>query len=100
MKRRLIIIALALCLVNVGGWSMFSQAQAANLKSQGKHSQIHTPHGTSHAKHIQASKAHTVQKASESQNENGSDSENENLPGVGHADKDGVNVDHQFEGVE
>jgi hypothetical protein len=25
---------------------------------------------------------------------------NENLPGGGHQDQDGVNVDHQFEGVE
>jgi hypothetical protein len=34
---------------------------------------------------------------------NGSDSENENLPGGGHADEDnglGVQVDHQFDGVE
>lgn len=103
MKRRLIIIALALCLINVGGWSMLSQAHAAHLKSQGKHLQIHTPHVTSQAKHTQVSKAHTVQKAGESQKENGLDSENENLSGGGHADEDnglGIEVDHQFEGVE
>jgi len=103
MKKRLIIIALALGLINVGGWSMLPQAHAAHSKSQGKHLQIHTPHVTSQAKHIQASKAHTVRKASVSQKENGTDSGNENLPGGGHSDEDnglGVEVDHQFDGVE
>jgi len=28
------------------------------------------------------------------------ESENENLPGGGHTDPDGIDVDHQFEGVE
>ncbi len=105
MKRRLIIIALALGLINVGGWSMLPQAHAAHSKSQGNHLQIHTPHVTSQTKHTPVSKAHTVRKASESQKEkeNGSDSENENLPGGGHADENnglGVEVDHQFDGVE
>lgn len=103
MKKILVITALVFGLISTGGWTLLSQAQAANPKSQGKHLQIHTPHVTSQAKHIQASKAHTVQKASESQNENGSDSENENLQGGGHADEDnglGVEVDHQFDGVE
>ena len=103
MKKRLIIIALALCLINVGGWTLLTQAQAAHPKSRATHLQIHTPHVTSHTKHAPVSKAHTVRKASESQKENGSDSGNENLPGGGHADEDnglGVEVDHQFEGVE
>ena len=100
MKRRLIIIALALCLINAGGWTLLSQAHAAHPKSQANHLQIRTPHVTSQTKHTPVSKAHTVRKANESQKENGSDSENENLPGGGHADKDGENVDHQFEGVE
>lgn len=47
-------------------------------------------------------KSHDVRKTSNGQKatENGSDSENENLLGGGHADTDGENVDHQFEGVE
>ena len=103
MKRRLIIIALALCLINVGGWTLLTQAQAAHPKSQANHLQIHTPHVKAQTKHAPVSKAHTVRKASESQKENGSDPGNENLPGGGHADADnglGVEVDHQFEGVE
>jgi hypothetical protein len=100
MERRLIIVALALSLISAGGWALLSQAHAAHLKSQANHLQIRTPHGATQTNHKPVSKAHTVRKASESQKENGSDSENENLPGGGHSDEDGVNVDHQFDGVE
>lgn len=103
MKKRLIIIALALCLINAGGWSLLSQAHAAQLKSQNKHLQVHTPHVMSRTNHKPVSKSNNVQKPSDNQKENGSDSENENLSGGGHADEDnglGVEVDHQFDGVE
>ena len=93
MKRRLIIIALVLGLISVGEWPLLSQVHAAQLKL--------------HTNHQQVSKSNVDQKTSNSRKEikNGSDSkverhENENLPGGGHADKDGENVDHQFEGVE
>ncbi len=101
MKRKLIIIALALGMINVSGWSVLS-AYAAHPKSQANHLQIRTPHVTMRTNHKPMSKAHTVRKTSNGKKatENGSASENENLPGGGHADTDGENVDHQFEGVE
>ena len=92
MKRKPIIIALALGLISVVEWSWFSQVYAAHLKPQ--------------ANHQQGSKSHNDQKTSADQKEieNGPVSkvkhENENLPCGSHAYKDGENVDHQFEGVE
>lgn len=103
MKRRLIITTLALGLINAGGWSTLQQAHAAELKSQGNDLQIHTPHVTSRITHNVASTAHTARNVNKSQKENEADSENEDLPGVGHAEEDngtGIEVDHQFHGVE
>jgi hypothetical protein len=102
MKRRLIIVALALSLINAGGWALLSQAHAAHLKSYTNHSQVHATHLKSQTNPKPFSKSHDVLKTSKGQKatENGSASENENLPGGGHADTDGENVDHQFEGVE
>lgn len=101
MKRKLIIIALALGLINVGGSSLLSQAHAAHLKSYTNHSQIHAAHLKS-PNHKPVLKSNNVRKTSDAkkETENGSASEDENLPGGGHADTDGENVDHQFEGVE
>jgi len=102
IKRKLIIIALALSLINAGGWALFSQAHAAHLKSQTNHSRVHASNLRPRTNPKPVSKSHDVQKTSDGQKEteNGSASEDENLPGGGHADKDGENVDHQFEGAE
>ena len=101
MKRKLIIIALVTGLINVGGWSLLS-AYAAHLKSQTNHSRVHASNLRPRTNPKPFSKSHDVRKTSNGQKatENGSASENENLPGGGHADTDGENVDHQFEGVE
>jgi hypothetical protein len=93
MKTKLLIIALTLGLISVSEWSLISQVHAAQLKS--------------HTNHQLVSKSNLDQKASDCRKEikNRQDSkverhEDTNLPGGGHADKDGENVDHQFEGVE
>jgi hypothetical protein len=101
MKRRLIIIALVIGLINAGGWSVLS-AYAAHSKSQANHLQIRTPHVRPLTNPKPFSKSHNVRKKSNSKTatKNRSDSENENLPGGGHADTNGENVDHQFEGIE
>lgn len=47
----------------------------------------------------ESNEAVEAQEANEAQ-ESATEAENENLPSGGHADPDGINVDHQFEGVE
>ena len=38
--------------------------------------------------------------ALETQGKEGVDAQEKNLPGGGHQDADGINIDHQFEGIE
>ncbi|MGB9682388.1 MAG: hypothetical protein ACP5RW_03605 [bacterium] len=47
----------------------------------------------------EANEAVEAQETNETQ-ESAVEAENENLPGGGHADQDGVEIDHQFEGIE
>ncbi len=91
LKKRLLVPIL---LIGAGMLLMglYSVAGAAKVRRPGYISRIQGPQG----------QEDTVPAAEQ---ENGEETEgdieaNENLPGGGHQDQNGVNVDHQFEGVE
>ena len=73
---------------------LLGSASAIGLQAHAQQSSTSTP-----PDQIQA------QSAAVGEQENGKEAKgvieaDENLPGGGHQDQDGVNVDHQFEGVE
>lgn len=63
--------------------------------------QVHAQQGNTSIPSAQVqSQSATVGEQEKGKEVKGDIEENENLPGGGHQDQDGVDVDHQFEGVE
>jgi hypothetical protein len=95
MKKKLFAIPLTIGMISMGSWSMISPVYAAQCQSQANYPPI------------SRSIVDDDQETNDDQKEveYGSHSKIErhgaaNLPGGGHADRDGANVEHQFEGEE
>jgi hypothetical protein len=104
MKTKMLILALILAFIAATtlGVSKFvtAPARAQNTTAQAQAIQEDNDKEESGEAEEKMEDKEDVEEKDEAQEPANEQEEEENLPGGGHQDSEGVNVDHQFEGVE